>query len=206
MADSEAKREYSFKILIVGEPSCGKTAILQRYVKNAFLEDMKATVGVDFYVKELHLDDAVVRLQFWDIAGQERYGHMTPMFYREASGAFVVYDVNVDKTFDCTPDWKHDLDNNLGCSIPTVLLGNKCDKPHTPKSEEEIKNFCDTHGFTAFFETSAKTDHNLNEAVRVLVDQIIKSGALPEEMQESDIIDPGQSESPERQRGGCLCS
>ncbi len=70
------------KIIVIGEAWCGKTSILKQYVNGEFSEDMKATIGVDFYVKELEIEKNVsVRLQFWDIAGQERYGHMTPVCF-----------------------------------------------------------------------------------------------------------------------------
>ena len=73
-------QEYHFKILVVGEQACGKTCILHRYIKDVFLDQLKMTVGVDFTVKQIKWDDStLLRLQFWDIAGQERYGHMTPV-------------------------------------------------------------------------------------------------------------------------------
>ena len=65
---------------MVGEQACGKTCILHRYIKDVFLDQLKMTVGVDFTVKQIKWDDStLLRLQFWDIAGQERYGHMTPV-------------------------------------------------------------------------------------------------------------------------------
>ncbi len=130
------------------------------------------------------------------------------MFYREASGAFVVFDLTTenDKTLLCAPEWKRDLDLNLGHSIPTVLLGNKCDKPHPPKDPAFMDEFVKQHGFDRYFETSAKTDKNLSEAVKFLVDRIIESGVLPEETEDSDLIDPAQTDTRERPRGGCICS
>lgn len=72
--------EYHFKILVVGEQACGKTCILHRYIKEVYLDQLKMTVGVDFTLKQLKWDaNTVIRLQFWDIAGQERFGHMTPV-------------------------------------------------------------------------------------------------------------------------------
>jgi len=94
------KHEYTFKILIVGEPACGKTCILQRYVKDVFLDDMKATVGVDFYVKEIEWDkDTIIRLQFWDIAGQERYGHLTPVCYLFFTSSILSYGDTIGFSF-----------------------------------------------------------------------------------------------------------
>jgi Ras-related protein Rab-32 len=68
-------------------------------------------------------------LQLWDIAGQERFGNMTRVYYKEAVGAFVVFDVTRLSTFEAVQMWKSDLDNKVllpnGKPIPAVLLANK---------------------------------------------------------------------------------
>lgn len=77
VSDGEA-REYHFKILIVGDGGSGKSCILQRYIHDTFSSKFKTTIGVDFLLKEVQWDpNTFLRLQFWDIAGQERFGHMT---------------------------------------------------------------------------------------------------------------------------------
>ena len=61
--------------------------------------------------------------------GQERFGNMTRVYYKEAVGAFIVFDVTRAQTFDCITKWKTDLDTKVtlpnGSPIPTVLLANK---------------------------------------------------------------------------------
>lgn len=70
-----------------------------------------------------------MRLQLWDIAGQERFGSMTRVYYKEAVGAFVVFDVTRAATLEAVHKWKVDLDSKVvlpdGRAIPTVLLANK---------------------------------------------------------------------------------
>ena len=69
-------REYYFKIIIVGDVGTGKTSIIKRYVHNIFSMNCMSTIGVDFALKSLAMEDGqmVVRLQLWDIAGQDRFG------------------------------------------------------------------------------------------------------------------------------------
>ena len=68
-------------------------------------------------------------MQLWDIAGQERFGNMTRVYYKEAVGAFLVFDVNSPQTFNAVLKWKHDLDTKVcladGNPIPCLLLANK---------------------------------------------------------------------------------
>lgn len=74
--------------------ACGKTSIINRYVNDVFAENYKSTVGADFSRKIIQWDDhTAIRLQLWDIAGQDRFAAVTRAFYRNAVGAVVVCDV-----------------------------------------------------------------------------------------------------------------
>merc|ERR1712232_977657 len=107
--------EYLYKVLVVGDIGTGKTSIIKRYVHNIFSMHYKSTIGVDFALKVINWDEnSVVRLQLWDIAGQERFGNMTRV-----------------STFEAVQKWKSDIDAKVFLSdnrpIPVVLLANKCD-------------------------------------------------------------------------------
>ncbi|MEQ2171900.1 hypothetical protein GOODEAATRI_015319 [Goodea atripinnis] len=108
------QQEHLFKVLVVGDLGVGKTSIIKRYVHQIFSQHYRATIGVDFALKVLQWDnDTVIRLQLWDIAGQERYGNMTRVYYREAVGALVVFDVTRASTFEAVLKWKDDLDSKV---------------------------------------------------------------------------------------------
>lgn len=144
------KNEHLYKVLVIGELGTGKTSIIKRYVHQFFSQHYRATIGVDFALKVVHWDqNTVIRLQLWDIAGnvvwcplliivlpcslsfigQERFGNMTRVYYKEAVGAFIVFDVTRSSTFDSVIKWKQDLDSKVqlpdGNPIPCVLLANK---------------------------------------------------------------------------------
>jgi Ras-related protein Rab-32 len=86
---------------------------------------------VDFALKIIqHESDMTINLQLWDIAGQERFGNITRVYYKGAVGAFVVYDVSRAITFQNVLKWKNDLDTKVQLpkgrgNIPVVLLANK---------------------------------------------------------------------------------
>ncbi|KAG2208156.1 hypothetical protein INT47_010518 [Mucor saturninus] len=144
---------YQYKILVVGDLGTGKTSVLQRFVYNTFSTHYKSTIGVDFALKVVQQDsDVVVHLQLWDIAGQERFGSMTRVYYKDAIGAFLVYDVTRPKTLDHVVKWKQDLDAKVQVpggygDIPAILLANKIDQQANPKSNQEMTEFCIDNGF-----------------------------------------------------------
>lgn len=51
------------------------------------------------------------------------------VYYKEAVGAFIVFDVTRQATFDAVKKWKQDLDGKVqlpdGSNIPCMLLANK---------------------------------------------------------------------------------
>uniref|UniRef100_A0ACB8FGS2 Uncharacterized protein n=1 Tax=Sphaerodactylus townsendi TaxID=933632 RepID=A0ACB8FGS2_9SAUR len=78
------QKERLYKLLVIGDLGVGKTSIIKRYVHQNFVFHYRATIGVDFALKVLPWDpETVVRLQLWDIAGEE--GVAAP---RERDGAW----------------------------------------------------------------------------------------------------------------------
>lgn len=146
------------KILVVGNIGAGKTAIVQRYAGNGFTENYKATIGVDFAIKN--------DIELWDIAGQERFGNMTTTYYRGAEGAIVVVDWTNRDSIDAAEKWIYDLKNKI--DLPIVLFANKCDKPSVVNYED-----VDTiRGVIGWKRTSAKTGEGIQEGVNMLLDVI----------------------------------
>eukprot|EP01120_Amphizonella_sp_Union-15-10_P008527 TRINITY_DN307_c0_g1_i2.p1 TRINITY_DN307_c0_g1~~TRINITY_DN307_c0_g1_i2.p1 ORF type:complete len:161 (-),score=19.01 TRINITY_DN307_c0_g1_i2:25-507(-) len=126
---NELAKEIFAKILTVGDIATGKTSLIARYAYDTFSQRYRATIGADFVWKPLTVNGQKVRLQLWDIAGQERFGHMTRVYYKDAVGAMIVYDVTRPNTFDAVVKWKEDIDKKVffpGTKdpIPVILLCN----------------------------------------------------------------------------------
>lgn len=126
--------------------------------------------------------DTVIRLQLWDIAGQERFGNMTRVYYKEAVGALVVFDVTRISTFDGVTKWKADIDEKIrlpdGSKIPVVLLANKADLAKDAMIRNtygQMEKFCQEKEFSGWFETSAKDNLNIDDACRFLVGKVLEN-------------------------------
>jgi small GTP-binding protein len=148
--DIPATETTIFKVLVVGEKYTGKTSLIRQYIRHCFTEGYRMTVGVDFANKMLTLDDQTqVQLQLWDIAGQERFRNLTRVYYKEAVGAFVVFDLSQAITLDLVVDWKKDIDSKVFTAdlkpIPCLLIGNKMDLCGSlPITDDQMASgFCD---------------------------------------------------------------
>jgi hypothetical protein len=88
-----------------------------------------ATVGYRWYVLAFTTPVYAHALR----TGQERYGNMTRVYYKEAIGAFVVFDITNSGTFEAVKKWKEDMDAKVTLAedkpIPVVLLANKVKFP-----------------------------------------------------------------------------
>ncbi|XP_065086205.1 mucin-5AC isoform X1 [Ochlerotatus camptorhynchus] len=208
------KREHLYKILVIGELGTGKTSFIKRYVHQFFSQNYRATIGVDFALKVLNWDqNTIIRLQLWDIAGQERFGNMTRVYYKEAVGAFIVFDVTRSATFDAVIKWKQDLDSKVqlpdGKPIPCILLANKSDQQKqgivtTPaKLDEYVKEY----GFAGWFETSAKENVNIEEAAKSLVNKILTNDKQINagEIMDSDRLALAGGSKDSNQKKSCAC-
>lgn len=82
-------------------------------MNNEFNNKYKYTIGVDFALKQLEWGNTTLRLQLWDIAGQERFGLMTHVYYRETTGACIVFDCTSLKSFQAVRRWKVDVDEKV---------------------------------------------------------------------------------------------
>lgn len=183
---SKRIQENLFKILVIGDPGVGKTSIIKQATLGCFSANYRPTVGLDFIVKRFQCDaDNLVRMQLWDVAGQERYGDMTRVYYKDAVGAFVVFDLTRPETFGTSRSWKEDLDRKVmlpdGKNIPCVLLANKCDEEGERAfvlSKDEIDVYCGENGYVGWYETSAKSNVGIDDALRRLSEEILSKKHL----------------------------
>ncbi|XP_054854682.1 EF-hand calcium-binding domain-containing protein 4B [Eublepharis macularius] len=177
---SNEKRPYSapdrlFKIVFVGNSSVGKTSFLMRFCEDRFSPGTAATVGLDYRVKTITVDNSQVALQLWDTAGQERYHGITKQFFRKADGVIVMYDITARNTFTAVKQWLVNIEEATGENIPVLLLGNKTDH----EKEREVPRGLGEHLAKdynlIFYECSALSGHNSTESVlhlaRILKEQ-----------------------------------
>jgi len=177
--DDDEPAEQLYKVLVIGDYGVGKTSIIRRYTEGYFTPNYKLTIGVDFALKNIdYKDGQKISLQLWDIAGHERFGHMTHVYYKYAIAAILVFDLGRPATFESVLKWQKDLNEKVMLAneepVPQILLANKADISPNEIDKERLDAFCEDNGFLAWYATSAKTNKNIEEAMEFLIEAILK--------------------------------
>ena len=175
-----AQYDISFKIIVIGDSSVGKSCLTTQAVRNNFVEFYQATVGFEFLTFNLRINSNVVKLQIWDTCGQEVYKSLISNFYRNCSLALIVYAINNRDSFEHAENWLNDLKNQSNPNVRVFLVGNKSDlEQNRVISKEEGENFREQKKLDRFMETSAKTGDNARnvmlEAAKILYKDYLKA-------------------------------
>ncbi|KHN75949.1 Ras and EF-hand domain-containing protein [Toxocara canis] len=184
--------ERIFKVVFVGDSAVGKTCFLHRFCHNRFKPLFNATIGVDFTVKTIRLQNRVVAVQLWDTAGQERFRSITKQYFRKADGVILMYDVTSEQSFLNVRNWIDSVKAGVDENCVMCLVGNKVDLfandharaltfKHGQKLAEEFGML--------FFETSAFTGYNVNDCMKAVAMRLQERE--DEDLQEALKLDMG---------------
>ena len=162
-----------FKVLILGDSGTGKTSLVRRSVHDFFTDGYRSTIGVDFSLKVLRWsEDLEIRLQMWDLAGQDRFNHLSRLYFNKASGALLVCDQSAEESLEGIIKWKRELDKKLNFNIPSVIICNKEDIREQSREADDdllIEEIARDIGVCAWTRTSAKTGDGVEEGIRYIL-------------------------------------
>ena len=96
----EAPFDHMVKLIIIGDSGVGKTNMIMKFCDQGFRDNYIATIGVDFKVKTIQIDDKKFKLQIWDTAGQERFRNITQTYYKGAVGVILAYSITSEISYD----------------------------------------------------------------------------------------------------------
>ena len=142
-------------------------------------------------MKIINFENKLIKLQIWDTAGQERFRTITKTYYKGAHGIILMYDVTDQNSFKNIRNWIKQIEANAQTSVIKVLVGNNCDKPDRVVTEEEGKKLANDSNM-GFFETSIRTNQNVNEVFNFLVQEIMKPNKA------------GEKDNSEKNKKDCL--
>ena len=158
------------KIVVIGDVNVGKTNIIRRIMGEEFRE-MEATIGVEFMyinIKDIDKDDPkkTMSIQIWDTSGAERYKAITTTHIRGADGAYIVYDISNESSFNHINYWYNCIKDAADKDIIIYLIGNKSDlvyeEGRAVKKSDAIE-FANKYNLQGYEECSAKNNENIKQ-------------------------------------------
>ena len=171
----------TYKMVIFGDAGCGKTTLTQRFLTNLFKSSTTMTIGVDFEVKSLEINEKKIKLQIWDFGGEERFRFLLPTYVRGANGALFMYDVTNYSSLAHIDDWFVIIKKEISAedNFPIIVVGGKADLIEDREvSGEEGINISKSRGVNGFIECSAKTGENVEETFEALTRLMMQKSNL----------------------------
>ncbi|MCK4483779.1 MAG: GTP-binding protein [Candidatus Thorarchaeota archaeon] len=163
-----------YKIVVVGSGAVGKTSLILRFTTGAFRESYIRTLGAGFAFKNLDVDNRLIKLQIWDLAGQPQMKKVRSNFYTGASGVIFIYDVTRHKTFDEILGWKTEADTHAQGSV-SLLVANKTDMVQDRAvTEAEGREMAGEFGWN-YVETSVKLNENVVDVFKIITREIMRA-------------------------------
>jgi len=160
--------------MMLGDAAVGKTSLTIRYISGFFLDDLKLTIGVDFYSKTTNFNKKKVKLQIWDFGGEERFRFLLHQYCKGANAAFFLYDITNRLSLDHLPDWTQIIREHAG-DIPIMLIGSKVDlKEFRAVTREEGILAAKKYNLSSFIELSSKTGENVERSFDVITETLFE--------------------------------
>jgi len=173
--------DRTYKVVFAGDAAVGKTSFINRITKGVFMSNLSSTLGVDFQVKTIRVDDRNIAIQLWDTAGQERFRSVTKTYFRRADGVMLLYDVTSDRSFCAVRHWVNSIDEVSEKRIPIILCGNKVDQRTAGQAEgrrcvgaEDGEKMAREYS-AIFMETSSKDGRNILDSLVMLAREMCAS-------------------------------
>jgi small GTP-binding protein len=182
------------KIVFIGRTTVGKTSIVQCAISGERARDeTRPTVAANFVTKDHTFNGVTAVLQIWDTAGQEKYRSMTPLYFRGASVAVLVFSVIDAISFSEIKAW-HTSVTEVVPFVSVILVGNKCDckEARIITTEQADDTARDIHA--CYCETSAKEGTGIQDLFDLIVSELANQNSEVKKTGENREI-LGQSEN-----------
>ena len=171
--------ESIFKIIVIGDPSVGKTSLLTKYATNQFKEQYLPTVGVNILKEKVELEDAgekvLINLMLWDVAGQPQFYMLHRPYFNGADGMMLVFDITRSSTFSNVNNWYSTVVKYGLSGISRLLIGNKIDLKDERKIIKPMADHLSEKLNADYYETSAREGKNVKEIFQKMAELVYHS-------------------------------
>ena len=169
--------DKSIKIILLGETKVGKTSLINRLCNNQYNENLPQTSSIQSYNYLVKVNEFILRMQIWDISGQEKNNALINNYFQSTDYAIYLYSIDDKQSFNKLKDWFENFQKkNDNTDARTILLGNKKDlNKERVVTYEQGEIFAKEYQITSFKEISCKNgnEENINDILDIF-DNIAK--------------------------------
>lgn len=173
-----APTTFRVKVISLGDSQVGKSCLIKRYCERRFVERYVQTIGIDFGVKHVSAGSKKLKVNFFDMSGKASFEETRAEFYADTQGMLICYDVSSVASFDALDGWLAEAKRNgLPASACGVVCATKQEEGSGRRRQVDAmdgRDWAREHGYD-FFETSANTGANVDEAVQRLLEHVVRS-------------------------------
>ncbi|KAJ6230607.1 ras-like protein [Anaeramoeba flamelloides] len=160
------------KLVVLGTPSVGKSAITFQLLQKYFVDFYDPTIQESFRTTFV-VDRQPISCEIIDTAGQDEFSSLRSQYFQAGDGFIFVYSITSKKTLEGLSDFFLQMDRiKEDQPTPKILVGNKVDLSSARQVDQKVGEELAKKMNCPFFETSAKTRINIEESFYELVRQI----------------------------------
>lgn len=164
--------DYCLKFVVIGEACSGKSSFVSRLCNENFKKSYEPTIGVEFSSTTTKYKDYIVKIQFWDTAGDKCFAPIMKTYYKNIAGIFLVIDLTTRKSITTLEYWFNEINENSDDdTFKLIVVGNKADSKKRIISKEKINNILSPRNIE-YFEVSALNNENVHNVNDKMIDHI----------------------------------
>lgn len=170
---------YTMSLLLIGDSAVGRSSIRRNFMGKNFIPTHLTTIAATMDKKQVTFDERKYALTIIDLGGQDFYEGVRKNFYRNVSGAVIVFDLTRRETFMRLDYWAREFLRSVKELKPFIIVGNKADakkRKITKKEGEKValnfSRFTMPKFRVRYYETSAKDTLNIHEIFSSICNEI----------------------------------
>ena len=162
------------RVVMIGDSSVGKTSLVYQLCQDVWNSNTRPTVSTAFYTLNGNPMKDQQPLQIWDTAGAERYRALNSVYYHNAMGGILVFDLTSRESFDSLDSWLEEFMSLAQPGAIVAIVGNKLDLYPTTQDKvkiEEGEKWAKVRGLK-YFSTSAQDGTGVDDLRQYILNTV----------------------------------
>lgn len=168
----KVKEKTEVRLVFLGAAGVGKTALIQRFLKDTFEPKHRRTVE-ELHRKEYVVGGVKVTISIMDTSGSYSFPAMRKLSIQNSDAFALVYAVDDPQSLEAVKSLREEiLEVKEDRFTPIVVIGNKIDRQSERQlNSEDVLSTVELDWNHSFMESSAKDNINVVESFRELLSQ-----------------------------------